>query len=126
MSLNPSSHEVYLIQHYVQGRIQGGHTRHAPPLKLEKIRFFGVKSWFFTRNTPKFPRLPPLGAIFLSSFPYPPNFKSWICPWCDQVCQWLKACDRSVVFSRYYSFLHDITKLLFKMVLNTITLIILL
>ena len=24
-----------------------------PPLKLEKIRFFGVKSWFFTRNTPK-------------------------------------------------------------------------
>jgi hypothetical protein len=21
--------------------------------KLEKIRFFGVKSWFFTRNTPK-------------------------------------------------------------------------
>jgi hypothetical protein len=23
-----------------------------PPLKLEKIRFFGVKSWFFTRNTP--------------------------------------------------------------------------
>jgi hypothetical protein len=25
----------------------------APPLKLEKIRFFGVKSGFFTRNTPK-------------------------------------------------------------------------
>ena len=24
-----------------------------PPLKLEKIRFFGIKSWFFTRNTPK-------------------------------------------------------------------------
>ena len=24
----------------------------APPLKLEKIWFFGVKSWFFTRNTP--------------------------------------------------------------------------
>ena len=37
-----------------QGRIQGGgHTRRAPPLKLEKIWFFGVKSWFFTRNTPK-------------------------------------------------------------------------
>ena len=31
----------------------GGGTRRAPPLKLEKIRFFGVKSWFFTRNTPK-------------------------------------------------------------------------
>jgi hypothetical protein len=25
----------------------------SPPLKLEKIWFFGVKSWFFTRNTPK-------------------------------------------------------------------------
>jgi hypothetical protein len=30
----------------------GGGTRRAPPLKLEKIWFFGVKSWFFTRNTP--------------------------------------------------------------------------
>ena len=28
----------------------GGRTA---PLKLEKIRFFCVKSWFFTRNTPK-------------------------------------------------------------------------
>jgi hypothetical protein len=36
-----------------QGRIQGGRTRRAPPLKLEKIWFVGVKSWFFTRNTPK-------------------------------------------------------------------------
>ena len=25
----------------------------APPLKLEKIWFFGVNSWFFTRNTSK-------------------------------------------------------------------------
>ena len=47
-----------------------GRTRRAPPLKLEKIWFFfGVKSWFFTRNTPKFSRLPPLGAIFLSAPP---------------------------------------------------------
>jgi hypothetical protein len=38
-----------------------------PPLKLEKIWFFGVKSWFFTRNTPKFSRLPPLGAIFFNA-----------------------------------------------------------
>jgi hypothetical protein len=38
-----------------QGRIQeGGRTRRAPPLKLEKIWFFCVKSWFPTRNTPKF------------------------------------------------------------------------
>ena len=35
-----------------QRRIQGERTRRAPPLKLEKIWFFGVKSWFFTRNTP--------------------------------------------------------------------------
>jgi hypothetical protein len=37
----------------VQGWIQGGAPGCAPPLKLEKIWFFGVKSWFFTRNTPK-------------------------------------------------------------------------
>ena len=30
-----------------------------PPLKLEKIWYFGVKSWFFTRNTPKISHLPP-------------------------------------------------------------------
>ena len=63
---------------FLKGRIQGGRTRRASPLKLEKIWFFfwrkideipqqfsclppqlekiwffGVKSWFFTRNTPK-------------------------------------------------------------------------
>jgi hypothetical protein len=32
---------------------RGGRTRRAPPLKLEKIIFFCVKSWFFTRNTSK-------------------------------------------------------------------------
>ena len=43
---------------YIQG---------APPLKLEKnLIFFLVKSWFFTRNTPK---------------SAPPNLKSWIRPW---------------------------------------------
>ena len=43
-----------------------------PPLKLEKIIFFCVKSYnrFLTRNTPN-----PLGAIILSA---PPNLKSWI------------------------------------------------
>ena len=46
----------------LQGRIQGGGAPGAPPpLKLEKIRFFGVKSWFFTQNTPKM--FPPLSAI---------------------------------------------------------------
>ena len=36
------------------GADKGGwaRRRRAPPLKLEKIWFFGVKSWFFTRNTP--------------------------------------------------------------------------
>ena len=38
------------------------------PLKLEKIWFFGVKSWFFTRNTTNI-FLPPLGAIFLCAPP---------------------------------------------------------
>jgi hypothetical protein len=37
-----------------QGRIQGegGRTRRAPPLKLEKIWCIGVDSGFFTRNAP--------------------------------------------------------------------------
>ena len=48
------------------------------PLKLEKIWFFGVKSWFFTRNTRK---------IFAPPFVRPnffkcasPNLQSWIRP----------------------------------------------
>ena len=49
-----------------------------PPLKLKKIWFFGVKSWFFTRNTPKISHFPPLGAFFMCT---PPNLKSWIHPW---------------------------------------------
>ena len=38
----------------VPGADPGGrvHPVRAPTLKLEKIWFFGVKSWFFTRNTP--------------------------------------------------------------------------
>ena len=39
------------VSYKYQRRIQGVHPAHTP-LKLEKIRFFGVKSWFFTRNTP--------------------------------------------------------------------------
>ena len=37
--------------------------------KYKMYDFFGVKSWFFTRNTPKISRLPPLGAIILSAPP---------------------------------------------------------
>jgi len=50
-------HCFSLLMHGLQGRIQGGgrgHTRRTPPLKLEKIWFFCIKSWFFTRNTPRF------------------------------------------------------------------------
>ena len=41
---------LFYIYH-IQGRIQG---EGAPALKLEKIWFFGAKSWFIKRNTPKF------------------------------------------------------------------------
>jgi hypothetical protein len=58
---------------------EGGRTRRAPPLKLEKIRFFGVKSWFFTRNTPK--NFPPPSARRNFFKCAPPNLKSWIRPW---------------------------------------------
>ena len=50
LSMGLSGYNTYsLTMNYSgQGRIHGG-----GPLKLEKIWFFGVKSWFFTRNTPK-------------------------------------------------------------------------
>ena len=45
----------------MQGRIQGEAHPARVPLKLEKIWFFCVKSWFFTRNTPNiFLSAPPL------------------------------------------------------------------
>jgi hypothetical protein len=81
-----------LLDIFIRGGSRGAHL-----LKLEKIWFFGVKSWFFTRNTPnifappsaigknmifwrkivifhtKYPkacsRLPPLGRIFLITPP---------------------------------------------------------
>ena len=51
----------------------------APPLKLEKIWFFGVKSWFFTRNTPKMFAPPSVWRNFFKCAPS--NLKSWIRPW---------------------------------------------
>ena len=51
----------------------------APPLKLGKIWFFSVKSWFFTRNTPKIFAPPSARRDF---FKYAPiSWKSWIRPW---------------------------------------------
>ena len=83
----------------------GGRTRRAPPLKLEKKKF-GVKSWFFTRNTQtNFAPPSAIGrnmifwrkiVIFHTKYPKifraslrsaqfkcapPPNLKSWIRPW---------------------------------------------
>ena len=42
----------------IEGADPGGDTRRPPPLKLEKIWFVCVKSWFFTRNTPTMFALP--------------------------------------------------------------------
>ena len=57
----------------------GGRTRRVPPLKLKKILFFGIKSWFFTRNTPKMFAPPSARRNFFNCAP-PPNLKSWIRP----------------------------------------------
>ena len=58
--------ECILLLWPFQGRIQGEGAPGSfppPPLKLEKIWFFGVKSWFFTRNTPKM-FTPPSATFF--------------------------------------------------------------
>ena len=54
----------------VQGRIQGegARTRRAP-LKLGKIWFFSVKSWFFTRNTATIFAPPSARRIFFKCAP---------------------------------------------------------
>ena len=90
----------------IRGGSRGGRTRRASPLKLEKIIFFGVKSWFFTRNTQKISHLPPqlekiwffgvkswfstrnIPKIFAPPSARriffkcaPSNLKSWIRPW---------------------------------------------
>jgi hypothetical protein len=49
------AHVLYTLSVFAcayRGGSRGGRTRRAPPLKLEKIWCFGVKSCFFTRNTP--------------------------------------------------------------------------
>ena len=49
----------------------GGAPGMRPPLKLEKIWFFGVKSWFFTRNTPKMFEPPSAWHNFFKCVPPP-------------------------------------------------------
>jgi hypothetical protein len=56
-----------------RGGSRGGGGHPAPPLKLEKIWFYGVKSCFFLHEMPQtFSRPPPLGAIFTRK-----NWKVW-------------------------------------------------
>jgi hypothetical protein len=59
--------------------IRGGSKRERT-LKLEKIWFFGVKSWFFTRNTPTI-FAPPSARRNFFKCALPPNLNSWIRPW---------------------------------------------
>jgi hypothetical protein len=46
-----------------------GRFRRTPPLKSEKIWFFVVKSWFFTRNTPKIFAPPSIRRNFFKCAP---------------------------------------------------------
>jgi hypothetical protein len=66
-------------QRQLQGRIQGSQPARAPPKIGKNMIFFGVKSWFFTRNTPK-TFAPPSARHNLFKCA-PPNLKSWIRPW---------------------------------------------
>jgi hypothetical protein len=71
-----------LIPPFTIYKTGAGRTRRPPPPpppKLGKIYdFFGVKSWFFTRNTPTFFSPPAARRNFFECAP--PNFKSWIRP----------------------------------------------
>ena len=63
-----------------------GRTRRAPPQNWEKIWFFGVKSWFFTRNTPTIFAPPSARRNFFKCAH--PNLKSLIRPWFMYVCMY--------------------------------------
>ena len=71
----------YIIICKYQRRIQvvGGAPGACPPKIGKKYDFFGVKSWFFTRNTPKHFAPPSARRKFFKSAP--PNLKSRIRPW---------------------------------------------
>ena len=68
----PSNTNQKLI---IRGGSKGGRT-----LKLEKIWFFGIKSWFFTRNTTTI-FAPPSARPNFFKCALPPNLNSWIRPW---------------------------------------------
>ena len=79
---------------------------------LEKIWFFGVKSWFFTRNTPKLFAPPSARRNFFKCAP-PPNLNPGSAPGISSLVlnnnhhTLLFVFRRSVVFSGYSSFLHQ-------------------
>ena len=82
----------------IQGQIQGGvHQKFSclPP-QLEKIWFFGVKSLFFTRNTPKIFTPPSARCNFFKCTP--PNLKSWIHP-----CYYCTITWKKYWYSQYYN-----------------------
>jgi hypothetical protein len=72
---------MFKLQRHLQERIQGGggRTRYVPP-KIGENMIFGIKSWFFTQNTPKIFAPPSARCNF---FKYAPSasLKSWSCPW---------------------------------------------
>ena len=74
----------------------GGRAPPPPPPKIgKKYDFFGVRSWFFTRNTPKIFAPPCARRIFLKCAP--PNLKSWIRP-CFLLTLWLVGNYLLIVF----------------------------
>jgi hypothetical protein len=69
----------------VAGADPGGAPEAPLPPKIGKIWFFGVKSWFFTRNTPIF-FVPSSARLNLFECAPHPNLKSWIRPWVVWLC----------------------------------------
>jgi hypothetical protein len=60
----------------------------------KKIWFFGVKSWFFTRNTPK---------MFA-----PPSASPWICPWSVPIAT--KVVSSNLAHGKVYLIQHYVIK----------------
>ena len=104
----------------------GGHPARAPPKIGKNMIFFGVKSWFFTRNIPKIFAPPSARRNFFKCAP--PNLKSWIRPWIVPITTNVVSSNRAqarctrynimwsslsvicgglVVFSGYPGFLHQ-------------------
>ena len=69
---------VKIVNSIVTLFFRQSYAKHAKSLKFEKIWYFGVKSWFFTRNTPKMFAPPSVRRNFFKC--PPPSLKSWIRP----------------------------------------------